>query len=411
MENMMKKEVIAKDYIILKDELQFILDNDKDETIDSEHKETIKVVIALLDWIMVSSGQDNTNMLEHVSKTGIIDEYNYMLITKAKASLYALSNNKDAIMESIGLFGCYNLAIECSHLVSSRDETGQISSKFLYSLTDVERMYASLYTIFDYIPMDNTEAIEITRVAYNYRAHFRYIKSLCVINSCESSELEEKIKDHIINGLNKMVEPFILSPLEKYFMEETMNDDTLLSKMEELVESNIFYLKPNGFPLLVTYNEDGELQNGEDVGDWFHRINAGIVGEIEDMTSIRVMEDISIILDEYNLPTMDELDELVIEQFKDKKYRKEITPGKILVTYYASLFGKTLKEFSSKNFQKLRNKDARREFFNMEDGEILSIIEKLNGEIDIEVITYMTLVITILGGFITDDEALTKNII
>ena len=408
---MMKKEVIAKDYIILKDELQFILDNDKDETIDSEHKETIKVVITLLDWIMASSGQDNTNMLEHVSKTGIIDEYNYMLITKAKASLYALSNNKDAIMESIGLFGCYNLAIECSHLVSSRDETGQISSKFLYSLTDVERMYASLYTIFDYIPMDNTEAIEITRVAYNYRAHFRYIKSLCVINSCESSELEEKIKDHIINGLNKMVEPFILSPLEKYFMEETMNDDTLLSKMEELVESNIFYLKPNGFPLLVKYNEDGELQNGEDVGDWFHRINAGIVGEIEDMTSIRVMEDISIILDEYNLPTMDELDELVIEQFKDKKYRKEITPGKILVTYYASLFGKTLKEFSSKNFQKLRNKDARREFFNMEDGEILSIIEKLNGEIDIEVITYMTLVITILGGFITDDEALTKNII
>ena len=407
----MKKEVIAKDYIILKDELQFILDNDKDETIDSEHKETIKVVITLLDWIMTSSGQDNTNMLEHVFKTGIIEEYNYMLITKAKASLYALSNNKDAIMESIGLFGCYNLAIECSHLVSSRDETGQISSKFLYSLTDVERMYASLYTIFDYIPMDNTEAIEITRVAYNYRAHFRYIKSLCVINSCESSELEEKIKDHIINGLNKMVEPFILSPLEKYFMEETMNDDTLLSKMEELVESNIFYLKPNGFPLLVKYNEDGELQNGEDVGDWFHRINAGIVGEIEDMTSIRVMEDISLILGEYNLPTMDELDELVIEQFKDKKYRKEITPGKILVTYYASLFGKTLKEFSSKNFQKLHNKDARREFFNMEDGEILSIIEKLNGEIDIEVITYMTLVITVLGGFILDDETLTKNII
>ena len=411
MENIMKKEVTVKDYNALKDELQFILDNDKKEEISEEFTETINSVIALLNWIIISYGQDYINMLDHVYPTGVIEDYDYMLVTKAKASLYALANNREAIMESIGLFGCYNLAIECSHISSSRDETDQIGNRFLYSLTDVERMYQRLYTIFDYIQIDNTEAIEIVRVAYNYRAHSRYLKSLCAINKCESSELEEKINDHIINGLNKMVEPFILSPLEKYFMEETMNDDTLLSKMEELVESNIFYLKPNGFPLLVTYNEDGELQNGEDVGDWFHRINAGIVGEIEDMTSIRVMEDISIILDEYNLPTMDELDELVIEQFKDKKYRKEITPGKILVTYYASLFGKTLKEFSSKNFQKLRNKDARREFFNMEDGEILSIIEKLNGEIDIEVITYMTLVITILGGFITDDEALTKNII
>ena len=410
----MKKEVSVADYIELKDELTFILDNNNKEEreVSKEHIETMKSVIGLLDWGVVSSRQDYVDTLEDIFSTGIFEEYDHMLLRKAKVALYTLANDMDSVIESIGLYGCYNLGVECSHLESSRDETDQTSNRFLYSLTDVERMYQNLYTIFDSVPMDNTEAIEIVRVAYNRRAHSRYIKSLCALNNCESNELEAKLSDTMVKGLNKMVEPYILSPIEKFFMEEVMNDDTLLTKLEELVNSGIMYLKPNGFPLLVKHDEDGELQTGEDIAIWFNRINGKIVEEIEKMSSIGISNDIITILEEYNLPTIEELSPIVIEQLNSAKFRKEITPGKILVTYYASLFGKTLKEFSSKNLSKLCDRNARQEFFNMEDKKVVSIIEELtNGNVHKEVINYMTLVITILGGFILKDESLTKDII
>lgn len=405
------KDVLDYRFLGISKVSQFIKDL---ELTDEIYLSTRESVNSLLMELEININNDSLNPIkDNASFSDLYEKYDYIHSYLSKGILRSVASNPKEWLSRLGKFNVFNLLIQMNYILGRGDGLNWFKNNMVFDYHELEIHYPGINHMLEH----NHSYLSYIRLAHNMREHWALLRTMAILNECEVEELDEKIvnkslkgifnEESLGKGIEKMLTPYMINERDNHINYEIYNDMDYVDKLGMLNEFGVLQILDNDSFIPTIDYEDITLEDSNNIIlDWFKALQNeyynrkdGDIGKEE--------EDIESLLVSWNLPTYKELEESGVLDCYDPTMHTSFESRKshILTNYYLSYLGLSLETIGGEALEYMKDPSYRLELTGMHDEQLKHSIELLcDGMIMEESGGFMTLIITLIGGYIIANE-------